>query len=171
MRSIGPPGAEDAAGRFISSSPAGGGRERLRALSVGGEGWVIPGLESEARAGLVRVEGFRASVADRPVVRGRSFRKSVGRGRGVRSGRGTVPRPAPGREPVAVEAAGVAGRARRWGGRPSGSAVFPSERGPTAGRGRRGGRGAIGVVNASGDAAYGGKPPGWRGLAGRGETT
>lgn len=60
----------------------------MRVFSVGCEGWVIPGLESEKRAGLIRVEGFRVSVADRPVVRGRSFRKSVGRERGVRWGKG-----------------------------------------------------------------------------------
>ena len=79
---------------------------------------------------------------------------------------------------MAVEVAGVAGSAQRWGGRPSGSAPFPSEIGPTEGGGRwgsgqgnrRGGRQAIGVVSALGDAPYGGKPAGWRGWAGSGET-
>ena len=32
------------------------GGERLRALSVGGEGWVIPGLGSEKRAGLIGLD-------------------------------------------------------------------------------------------------------------------
>jgi len=78
------------AGMVIPASLAGSGGERCsRPFPLaGGGGRVIPGPESEGRAGLVRAEGFGAGIADRPVVGGWSALESAGRERGARSGRG-----------------------------------------------------------------------------------